>query len=184
MPLGGVAVTVKKTLCLLLLVAGGCGGPLAVGYPPDAPGRVAAVDRILPGIPSQATTSAGSMRPDGIQVSVWFFGPDRDESSPAVMVKGRVEILMFDGVVPSADLATAMPLRVWEFPGDQLGQYAGKHYLMGWGYNFGLLRWGDARPTQDRVTMIVRYTGQAGPAMSAPTIVTVGATNDIRWEGR
>ena len=170
-----------------MLALAGCSPSTGVGgYAPEAPARVTAVDDVMPSIllqpfevhdgPRPAGTlpdgqsTATSPNRGGFKAAVWFFV--NDQAAP-VLVSGRVEILMFDGIVSPDALPTPEPLHVWSFPGDKLGQFAGRLPLVGWGYNFGLLEWGSDTPTQNRVTVIVRYTGGPKPVYSSPQTVIV-----------
>jgi predicted small secreted protein len=180
----------------LLLTLGGCNPAAGVGsYVADAPARVSAVDDVMPSIllqpfeihtgprstaevspgavPEGQSTGVKPPNRGGFEVAVWFFV--NDQPAP-VLVSGRVEILMFDGVVSPDALPAATPLHVWNFPGDRLGPFAGRVPLVGWGYNFGLLEWGDDAPTQNRVTVLVRYTAGPRPVYSAPQTVIVRET--------
>jgi len=164
----------------VMLVSGGCVPPPVTmyAYPPDAPDRVAVVDNVMFGNPPNAARVEGSSKPIGFSAMVMFFNNTRMEP---IMVQGGVEIRMYDGALSADALETATPRQVWEFPGDQLGQYAGRHRLLGWGYNFGLLEWGANAPTQDRVTVVVRYLGGPRPVQSSPTVVDVRAANSLTW---
>jgi len=170
-------MTMKHTLfipgVLLLLAAGGCGEAVGGGgYPPGAPERVQAVDEIMLMTSPLVVSFDGALQPNGFTAGVWFFDNSRGAMTPPTLVRGGVEILMYDGIVPAGALRSARPLHVWEFPGDQLSQHVGKHIRNGWGYSFQL-RWGGDVPTQDRITVVARYLGGPRPVESAPSSVIV-----------
>jgi len=179
----------KATLLIaavvMLLSAGGCGQPhvvtvdnvlLSIRHQPfpildgqrTAGGAVA-----VPALPVPEGDSSRPSNRDGFQTAVWFFVNGQDAPT---LVNGQVEVLMYDGVVSADAVPTAAPLHVWAFPGNQLEPYADRHRLLGWGYNFGLLEWGDDAPTQNRVTVAVRYTGGDSPVYSAPQTVIIRET--------
>jgi len=155
-----------------MLAAGGCGDQPAGVTPAGAPTPVQAVDEVMLITSPAAISADGTARPDSFTAGVWFFSNSRGAKLPPTLVRGRVEILMYDGALSANALRTATPLHVWEFPDDQLPQYVGKHRYYGWGYNF-LLSWGNDVPTQDRITVIVRFTGGGRTIESKPSTVTV-----------
>lgn len=87
---------------------------------------------------------------------------------------GTVEILMFDGIVPSQSGTIPKPLRVWNYTARELAAY-GKVGPVGASYSV-TLPWGEAKPTQDRITVVACYTSPQGKKLySAPATVFVSA---------
>ena len=163
----------KKLWFLLLLAVGGCGGAAGDGgYPPEAPGRVQAADAVMLITSPSAVSFDGALQPNGFTAGVWCFDNSLGAMSPPTLVRGGIEIVMYDGAVSVGEISSATPLHVWKFPGDQLSQHVGKHIRNGWGYSFQL-RWGGDVPTQDRITVVARYLGGPRPVESAPSSVIV-----------
>ncbi len=80
---------------------------------------------------------------------------------------GRLQFLMYDGVVRPEDLAAATPLRVWTYEAAALRPYA-QLTSIGTGYRFALA-WGDQVPHRERVTVIARHSAADGRVVhSAP----------------
>ena len=109
--------------------------------------------------------------PDGFAVRLFARGPK--SSKGVVFPNGTLEIAMFEGLVSGTSGSTNKPLRTWEFTGGELKKHAGLS-AVGTGYRF-TLRWTDARPTGNRISIVARYLPPSGPAISsAPSSVTVG----------
>ncbi len=80
---------------------------------------------------------------------------------------GRLEFLMYDGVVRPEALAGATPLQVWSYDAGVLRPFA-QLTSIGTGYRFALA-WGDKIPRRERITIIARHTGLDGRVVnSAP----------------
>lgn len=139
-----------------------------------APESVTAADKMISMVSSTPLTPQTPIDQAGLQASVWFLINGQDA---AVLVQGRLEVLMFDGVISRDTAAATVPLHMWEFPSDQLPRHAGKHRLWGWGYNLGNMPWGVDIPKQPRVTVIFRYTGGGKTIESDPTVLVVRPTD-------
>ncbi len=114
----------------------------------------------------------GQPGPDGFSVRVYAKGL---KSSKSVLIpRGKLELLMFDGIVAEGQSPLPQPLKTWQFTGSELKKHAG-HSALGEGYRF-TLRWEEARPTRGRLTIVVRYLPESGPAIvSAPSSIAMGA---------
>ena len=159
-----------------MLFSAGCGPDVPVKSPKAdlvAPESVTTVDKIISMVSSTPFTPDTPPETAGIQASVWFLVNGQDA---AVLVHGRVEVLMFDGVVSKEMAASAVPLHMWEFPSDQLARHAGRHRLWGWGYNLGNMPWGNDIPKQPRITVMFRYTGGGKTIDSDPTVLIIRPT--------
>jgi hypothetical protein len=147
-----------------LLLAPGCatnGGGAATRSPIDAIHLLT--------IPV-AVNFDGAPGADGFAIKV--YGSRANEPKPVPIPRGVIEILMFDGVVRSAELAELRPLRTWAFEGPVLRdrQY---RTSIGVGYQFALA-WGDAQPSQERITVLVRYRAPDGRVIpSLPSSISV-----------
>jgi hypothetical protein len=94
----------------------------------------------------------------GFPVRVYASSPASPETVP--IVKGTLDILMFDGTVTPATVAASQPLRAWSFTADQLRARA-RVTTVGTSYLLTLL-WGEQRPTEDRITVVGRYNHPQG----------------------
>lgn len=94
--------------------------------------------------------------PDGIGVRLFASGRTTAKGLP--IKQGMLEIAMFDGV--PTDFSKTDPSKVWSFPTDRLRAF-GSSGRLGVSYQFAL-PWGDARPRQNSVTVIARYTPPKG----------------------
>lgn len=105
--------------------------------------------------------------PDGFVVKI--FAGNKNRPKPLLIERGTLEILMYDGILP----ATPQPSRrAWTFPGNALRQYQ-LVTSIGSGYQFSL-RWGDAKPQKDRISIVARYTTPEGLTVhSAPSVIAV-----------
>jgi len=107
---------------------------------------------------------------DGFAVKVYAI--HRGRPKPAPITRGRFEILMYDGVLTSANLATAKPLRTWSYSTEELKEFAVQASI-GTGYEM-VLRWDEAQPRQDRITILARHVPPKGPPLfSAPSTLSV-----------
>lgn len=108
--------------------------------------------------------------PDGFAIRV-FAGNGRAASGQRIE-HGKLEILLFDGGLTEAERHTAEPLRTWEYTAAKLKAYVAKSSI-GWGYRFAP-QWGENRPTQDRITVIVRYVSPSGTVVSSsPSVISM-----------
>lgn len=69
---------------------------------------------------------------------------------------GRLQFLMYDGVIRPEELAEALPLQVWTYEAAALAPYA-QLTSIGTSYRFAL-SWGGKVPRRDRITIIARHT--------------------------
>jgi hypothetical protein len=107
--------------------------------------------------------------PDGFAVRVYASNHQHAKGIP--IKQGSLEILMFDGAVNTQSNPLPKPRRVWNFDADQLKSYSGTSKI-GLGYRFAL-RWDDAAPTRDRITILARYQSPRGPISSAPSAISL-----------
>lgn len=105
----------------------------------------------------------GAPGADGFAIKV--YASRANEPKPIPIPNGSIEILMFDGIISSSEMKETKPLRNWTFEGPALRdrQY---RTSIGVGYQFALA-WGDARPTQERITVLVRYRAPDGRVISS-----------------
>jgi hypothetical protein len=108
--------------------------------------------------------------PDGFAIRV-YAGNGRAASGQRID-RGRLEVLLFDGGLSETDRQSATPLRTWTYDPAKLKEHAA-HSSIGWGYRFAP-QWGDARPTRDRITVVVRYVSPSGTVVSsAPSVISM-----------
>lgn len=70
---------------------------------------------------------------------------------------------MFEGAVTDAAVREGKPRRVWKVTPEEL-KGLGAITSLGLGYPL-TLRWGDDRPTGDRITVVARYVAPDGAAI-------------------
>ena len=138
----------------LWLAASGCGTP--------GGGRGAVDELHLLTIPV-AINFDGMPGADGFAVKV--YASRREEPKPVAIPSGIVEILMFDGVVSVSDVAKTPPLRTWTFDKAALSERRYRTSI-GVGYQFSL-RWDEAKPTTERITVLARYRSPDGRMISS-----------------
>lgn len=118
-----------------------------------------------------AVNMDGVPGPDGVAVRV--YASSRKTATGLPIRSGRMEILMFDGVLKEQTLPEPAPLRTWTYSADQLKKQKTQNAL-GTGYIFAL-QWGDSRPAQRYITIIVRYVLRGGMTIqSAPSTISLG----------
>ncbi len=90
------------------------------------------------------------------------------------IARGTLELLMYDGLLKLGGSESQKPLRTWSYTADELKDYAYKTVI---GTSYGLTPlWGDAKPTENRITVIARYTSPEGVKISsAPSVISVPA---------
>jgi hypothetical protein len=100
---------------------------------------------------------------DGFVVTI--YASSHAEARGTRIKSGTIEILMFDGMAHYQDGTPKEPSRTWTFTAKQLESYA-RNSAIGMGYQFAL-RWEQAVPRQDRITVIARLLPPQGPAISS-----------------
>jgi hypothetical protein len=109
--------------------------------------------------------------PDGFIVKV--YAASARQPKPVPIESGKIEVMMFDGSPDLHGAGLGRPLRVWNFTAEDLKPFE-IHTSIGIGYQLAPL-WGDAKPTGNKVSVIVRYTSPKGATItSAPSIIGVG----------
>ena len=152
---------------LLALVWAGC----ATGNGGSPGGRKEAIEALhLFGLPVAVNMDAVP-GPDGVAVRV--YASSRKSAAGLPISSGRLEILMFDGVLKEKAVSEPPPLRTWSYPADQLKKQRTKTSL-GTGYIFAL-QWGETRPVHSHISIIVRYVSRNGAIIqSAPSTISLG----------
>jgi len=146
-------------LTLLLALLGGC------TTAPDAVIR----EIHLFGVPVALDLDQNS-GPDGFAVRV--YASNGREATGVPIKNGRLEINLYDGGKAKINADSNKPIRVWTYDAQNLKTYAAKS-SMGWGYRFAPA-WGEARPTRDRFTVVVRYVAPTGEVISSsPSIISM-----------
>jgi hypothetical protein len=150
--------------CLCSLIAAICLAACATG------GRGERVDEVhLFGLPITLNLD-GKPGADGFAVRV--FVTKNGGAKGATVDAGNLEVLMFDGVIGSDEIAVREPNQVWKFTPRQLIPLR-EQASLGSSYRF-MLRW-DKQPTHGHVTVVARYVPvKGGPVYSSPS--TIAAT--------
>lgn len=108
---------------------------------------------------------------DGFAVRV--FASDRRRSKGIPIRGGTLEILGYEGSPYETDPRTMTPAQVWSYPAASLPPFAIATSL-GTGYDL-TLPWQGPRPTNSRLTLVVRHTPASGSALlSAPSVIPNG----------
>lgn len=143
---------------LVLLVVSGCATRRAGEGDHAAAGAVQRLNMLcLPVVINLDRTPDA----DGFGVTIYASNARQPKAVP--IKSGTLKILMFDGVVTAGD-PQAEPLRTWTFTADDLELNEVVNSL-GTGYRFALA-WGEARPTQSRLSVQARYHPDTGPAIA------------------
>ena len=116
-----------------------------------------------------ALKSNPASAPDGVAVRV--FASSRNRAKGVPIRSGTLEILAYDGALADVSAGTANPAQVWSYPAASLPPLATSSSL-GTGYELAL-PWKGQRPTNNRLTIVARYTPSTGAALrSAPSIMS------------
>lgn len=142
---------------------------LAPGCATDA-GRGRGIDSLHVFTVPVALDLDGTPGPDAFGLTLYASAADAARGIP--VTTGRIEIAMYDGVLPPGGGTGATPLRVWTFKVADL-KALGVKTSLGAGYHF-TLRWNDTPPRQSRITVVVRHVPVRGTAIqSSPTVIAV-----------
>jgi hypothetical protein len=141
---------------------------------PPPPGRVGRTKGPIDQIHLTTGTTALNLDrvpgPDGFGVRV--FASSSQTPMAVVILSGTLEILMFDGLLKETNAASAKPLRIWTYTPADLKNCA-QNSVVGMAYLLTPL-WGDAKPTQHRITLVARYVPKKGvPIYSAASAISV-----------
>ena len=163
--------TVVVGLVGLALAAAGCSSTGGAGRSGGSGGGRGGIEEIhLFGYPN-AMNLDSRPGPDGFGIR--FYLTQNGKARGVEMRQGRIDVLMFDGAVPEAEIPASQPLKVWSFTPQQLAPVAGTSAL-GMGYLL-TLNWGTTRPRMTGITVVVRYHPPSGPDLySAPNAIVVG----------
>ena len=136
-------------------VCGCTGGPQKVTATPPAPvERVDAVNLLWD----------GQTAPDGVTLLVLLF---REDGALPVMVRGALEVQLYEAQVGMTDLDKVKPAHAWRFEGTQL-RARRRRTVYGWAYAVHL-GWAAAPPKTSSVTLVVRYVPPSGgPVYAKP----------------
>ena len=160
-------------LLLVVVAAAGCtqsGGRQVRSPSLTPPNPVDMADRVeLWLVPAAAVNWDDDPAPDGVRAQVFLYQAQQPET---VLVKGTLELLMYEGRVSRMGLADATPQRVWTFTPQELAACVVRG-MVGWGYAVQL-EWGRQAPTSAAVTFAVRYAPPTGPRIfSAPAVIAM-----------
>jgi len=107
--------------------------------------------------------------PDGFVVKI--YASARKRPKPVPIENGKLELVMYDGMVGLMGPGSSQPLRVWTFTAQDLKAFE-FHSTIGTGYQLAPL-WGNDQPTSGKITILVRYIPPKGnPISSAPSIIS------------
>ena len=162
--LGLAAALTGSLLCCLSGCSSSRTAPLRTQSPPAAIERL---NMICRAVTVDFDTIPG---PDGIGVTL--YASNREAPKTVKIAAGTVQILLFDGILKDSEIASTPPLWVWTFTAEDLKRLSFSGSI---GICYPLrLRWGDARPTQNRMTVVARYTPPTGPVLQTqPSIISM-----------
>jgi hypothetical protein len=142
-------------------------GPSPVATPrgPDEP-----IEEINMFSAPAALNFDGIPGPDGLSLRI--YAANSREPKGLALGRGKLEILMFDGLVKPEEVTSASPLHVWSYPAKELVRHSQKTSI---GISYVLTPvWGADKPAKNRVTVLARYTTSQGRQVwSGPTVVAV-----------
>ena len=161
------AIRLSFAAVLCIVVATACSSR-RVAFSRDSSGAEA-VDQIrLVALPVALNLDR---RPGTDGFGVKIYGLSQSHAKPQPIRQGAIEILMYDGLLPSGTNVVE-PLCTWSYPAAELRQYELKSTI-GLAYQLAP-RWGDKRPTQNRITVMGRYKRDADAVVeSAPSVITI-----------
>jgi hypothetical protein len=166
---------VLSTVCCLLALGCGSGCVTEGGKPKpvrSASSRGGEINEInLLAVPV-ALNFDQAPGPDGFVVKVYASAQNRPK--PVPIENGKVEVVMYDGMIGLTGPGSLHPLRVWSFTADNLKPFQIESSI-GTGYQLAPL-WGNDKPTNDKITIVVRYYPPKGnPISSAPSVISTSA---------
>ena len=151
----------STAFCAIVCLAAGC----ATG-----PGRQSGIDALHVFSAPVAIDLDGLPGPDGFGLTLYASKAARTKGVP--ITRGRLEILMFDGVLPADAPTDAQPRRTWTFTTADLKKHAFRSSL-GTGYRF-TPRWADTPPLGNNITILTRLVSSPQTSVqSAPTTIAV-----------
>ena len=107
---------------------------------------------------------------DGFAIKV--YAGSRKLPKPIAIQSGKIEVLMYDGIPGVTEGASLEPRRVWTYTAAELKPFEIRTSI-GTGYQLAPL-WGDAAPTRNKITVVVRYISPEGRSItSAPSVISV-----------
>lgn len=118
---------------------------------------------------------------DGFAVKIYAI--DQAHPKSVAVTAGSLEVLIYDGMVPAAALATNAPIRRWEFGASDLAAYAQSTSV---GVVYALTpTWRDGKPPGEKITVTACYLPPGGEengrrVCSLPTTVTVALPSGYR----
>jgi len=152
---------------LMAGLAGGCVSEKPSRKPPavwDSGARIQELNLLAVPVAVNLDDRPG---PDGFVIKIYAGSPKRPK--PVPLEDGQIEVAMFDGI-PGIGDAVSQPRRIWTYTAQELRPYQIETSI-GIGYQLAVL-WGDAKPTHDKITVVVRYTPARGQSLaSAPSII-------------
>jgi hypothetical protein len=106
--------------------------------------------------------------PDGFAIKI--YAGNRNRPKPFPIEDGKIDILMFDGIPGVTENASPKPRRVWTYTAEELKPFEIQTSI-GIGYQVAE-RWGDAKPVNGQIAVVVRYSPPQGrPITSAPSVI-------------
>lgn len=105
--------------------------------------------------------------PDGVRLRLFCW--EYHQSLP-VMVKGTMEVMVFEGRLSPATVDKAKPFHVWKLTTEDLSTFAGRS-TVGWCYVMQLA-WDKNVPKTRKITLLARYISATGvQTFSAPVSI-------------
>lgn len=133
-------------------------------------GPVPTVEHLHLLLTSVALDTDGKPGPDGFGARL--YASNRKATEAPAITRGRIELLMFDGALPAAELAAARPLTSWTFDAVELKNRVQKTSI-GVSYRFALT-WGKHIPAKPNITIQARYYPEKGePVVSGPGTIPI-----------
>lgn len=160
--------------CLLLVVAG-CGAPTPDGDLATPPAPVAQVSQVDLQVMPTAINFDDRPGPDGLRAMVFLYQVHSDGKVETVLGEGTLELVLFDGRIEESAILSTAPLHVWKFTSPELRPFS-RRGMVGWGYGFPQLLWGQDAPTKSVVTLVARFTGAGRTVYSAPVAIPTRST--------
>lgn len=105
--------------------------------------------------------------------AVRIFASDRSRAKGIPIRSGTLEVLGYEGSPYETNPRSMTPAQIWSYPAESLPPFAISTSL-GTGYDLAL-PWQGQRPTNNRLTLVVRHTPVSGTALfSAPSVIPNG----------
>ena len=129
---------------------------LALFFGCEAPENIGPIDSVMVLTKQRTESFDGDQVPDGFWASVFLYRNSESKPVAVTNVKGRLDLILYNGSGRNMDLNLVPPLHVWTFDHVDLQSAEGK--MLGQKCFILRLLWGKKRPSHRMITLRAKYT--------------------------